>query len=46
MIWTILAGALFIGWLAVFITAFCPLRALRKRKEAREIGASDRSEEF
>lgn len=31
MIWTILASMLMLGWLAVVLTAFCPLRALRRR---------------
>ncbi len=31
MIWTILASLLVMGWLAVVLTAFCPLRALRRR---------------
>jgi len=31
MIWTILASLLVMSWLAVVLTAFCPLRALRRR---------------
>jgi hypothetical protein len=31
MVWTILASLLVMGWLAVVLTAFCPLRALRRR---------------
>ncbi len=31
MVWTILTSLLVMGWLAVVLTAFCPLRALRRR---------------
>ena len=46
MIWTVLTGALLLAWVAVCLTAFCPVRALRQRRRAREAGKWDEDENY
>ncbi|WP_429885168.1 hypothetical protein [Geoalkalibacter halelectricus] len=44
MIWTVLAGILLLFWTMIFLTAFCPLRAARRRQEARLIAALEKND--
>ncbi|WP_305041860.1 hypothetical protein [Geoalkalibacter sp.] len=41
MIWNVLTAALILAWTLVFLTAFCPLRALRRRQDAESASVSD-----
>jgi hypothetical protein len=42
MLWTILAALILLAWTATFVTTFCPLRAMRRRQEARELAAQEK----
>lgn len=46
MLWTILAVILLLGWAATFLTAFCPLRSLRRRQEARTLAAQEKNLDY
>ena len=46
MLWTILAVLLLLAWGATFLTAFCPLRAVRRRRQEREIAEQEKIREY
>ncbi|WP_305043883.1 hypothetical protein [Geoalkalibacter sp.] len=46
MIWNLLIAALILAWTLVFLTAFCPLRAARRRQEAELLSAPDENGEY
>ncbi|SDM88217.1 hypothetical protein SAMN05660860_03321 [Geoalkalibacter ferrihydriticus] len=46
MIWTVLAGILLLLWTVIFLTAFCPLRAARRRQEARQVAVFESNDKY